>query len=634
MFDIEIERKEQMILKPLFSKHLKTTKMFGFDIETHGSNNEFYMGGLFSEEHGYKAFYNKEEMQDELMKNKIYQGNTYIVATNLGFDFNGTFFNSKYWNDTKLIHSGSQMILASYKNKKSKQKIKFIDTLNFAKLSVANMGKILGLPKLEQPACLGRLPKNEYEKRELEIYNRRDCEVSYYFMKFLQEAFAKLGGNTKLTIASTSMDIFRRKYLRRPIQKEKETIKGENINNIIFESYYGGRTEAFKRGHIKNMKLYDINSLYPSVMRKQYPNPNSVRIEKKNCSIDKIKEFEGVSTLTITTPTDLRYPLLPRRCDKTKKLTFPLGTFKGTFTHIEIRKALEIGYKINKIHKTVWYKKTFYPFRDFVKDMYNLRLKYKEQGNPLELSVKLIMNSLYGKFASKHMNDTQFFNKSLMSDEELVQFENLPKIDDKLKDGRKEIVMHDDDTGMITEKSICKSSFVFPILASYTTAYARLLLYDYLTKYEALYCDTDSIVTDKTIPESNKLGAMKLEYDILEGVIVKPKMYYFKVPVSKSFPTGEVIKLKGVPKVLLDNKTKSKKKLSINDFIFIMEGGIVTYDKFAKLKESVRRGFLPNSVQEVRKSLSLEDTKREWLGVFNRFNLQDSNPLIIDDSIT
>jgi hypothetical protein len=55
----------------------------------------------------------------------------------------------------------------------------------------------------------------------------------------------------------------------------------------------------------------------------------------------------------------------------------------------------------------------------------------------------------------------------------------------------------------------------------------------------------------------------------------------------------------------------------------------ITYQKFMKFKESVRRGFIPNEMQDVTKNLSLEDDKRQWAAAFNPHELQYSKPFAV-----
>ena len=89
----------------------------------------------------------------------------------------------------------------------------------------------------------------------LEKYNIRDSYITYKFAEFLQNNFNKIGGNLKFTIASSSMSLYRKKYLKYWIlQPPKEIIK-QQING-----FYGGRTEAFERGYIEDKNYYDINN--------------------------------------------------------------------------------------------------------------------------------------------------------------------------------------------------------------------------------------------------------------------------------------------------------------------------------------------------------------------------------------
>jgi len=599
-------------LVPLFSKHLKNKRLIGFDIETQGQDNEFYMGGLYSYEDGYKSFYSKRSFIKEFLRRKYYT-NTYMVATNLAFDLVGVFYNEPEWNILDTIMSSGRMISSTIKEKGSNKKLTFMDTFNHAPFSVKMMGDILKLPKLDSPKALGKIPQNENEKIELEVYNKRDCEVSMRFMELLMNGYYQAGGKLKLTVASTSLDIFRRKYLRKILYKEKLTL-GWCPNELIYESYYGGRTEVFQRGKIGRMKLYDINSLYPSVMINEYPHPNYVRYKHQG-DLETIKTYEGVSRIKIYCPY-MKFPFLPSRIGG--KLIFATGHIEGVYTHVEILKALELGYVIKEIKETLYYKKTFYPFKEYVIDMYNKRIELKAKGDPNELVYKLCLNSLYGKFASKELSETVFFNKKFLSDEEI---ESVRKNDNTL--------MSDDDNGMILNKKKCEEAYVIPILSSYTTAFARIKLYDYIVKYNALYCDTDSIVTDKEIPETTQLGGMKLEYDIIEGILVKPKMYYLKI--LKNGVEEDMIKLKGVPKKVLYKNEEIQ--LTKEVFDFILNGNEIEYIKFTKLKEAVRRNLIPNALMNMEKKILLSDNKREWLSEFNHETLGDSKPLFIEESI-
>jgi len=589
------------VLKPLRSKIKKKFNLYGFDVETFGNKNKFYCCSIYSDDFQ-KTYYDKNDFLNDLKTLNRFRECT-IVATNLGFDYHAI-FNKKENKNFNWIMRGSDFINArtyvkdkkfhkyrKEKNKEGKRKIKdrkykieFIDTYNFVKSSVEDLGKMIKLNKLRTPHFIGRRPKNQSERLYMERYNLRDSEISYRFIKYLFNEFRKLNTEPKFTIASTSMNCFRRNYLKDSYyQPDKDHL----IN--MFNGYFGGRTEAFKRGRIEKHNLYDINSLYPFVMQKEYPDPNSMRYRKYG-TIEYIKEFEGVSEVEINID-NIDVPLLPLR---TNKVIFPLGRFKAWYSHVELRKALELGYVIIDIKRQYYFKKTCRPFYDFVNDMYKARQKYKK-GNIMNLTVKLLMNSLYGKFGQKFLDKSEWqpFNHTTAELKKLKTFE--------VKNGY-----------IYMKKDRDPSCFCIPIWAIYTTAYGRLELYDYLNKYDTAYCDTDSIITKEEILSSDQLGGMKLELYIKTGIIVKPKFYRL----------NEKVKIKGIGM-----------KLLLKDFEEILCKKTVKYNKFVKFAESQRRGLVPNEIIEIEKNLSLEDDKRIWIGSFSHETLQYSKPLVIKENM-
>jgi hypothetical protein len=74
----------------------------------------------------------------------------------------------------------------------------------------------------------------------------------------------------KITSASLALTIFRKNYydpIVNPIY-----IPNANVDNFIRSGYYGGHTDVYKpKG--ENLYYYDVNSLYPYVM-KNYPMPS------------------------------------------------------------------------------------------------------------------------------------------------------------------------------------------------------------------------------------------------------------------------------------------------------------------------------------------------------------------------
>jgi len=586
------------ILKPTKQK-LNNKKLFGFDIETYGQKNDFLLASIVGENYE-KLFYTKEEFIKEIRTNTIFK-DSIIYATNLGFDFFGIYFNEGGF---RLCHRGGRLLSAKsffYKKKfqangkvktKSLKSITFIDSMNYAMLSVKEMGENIGMPKLEHPFFLGKMPKNEEEWEIMRKYNIQDSTITLNFMIRLKEGFELLGATMGMTLASTSMSLFKNKYL------DKDYILPSSDNILEhFKSYYGGRTEAFKKGVIRDYYYYDFNSLYPSVMRDNvFPNPSTLRISSLG-DLNLIELYEGCSDVLIECPY-MRYPLLPYRKDN-GRVIFPYGKFRGWYTHIELREALKLGYKIIKIFKTHYFSKVCKPFESFVNDLYELRKKYKKEKSIMQYVIKITMNSLYGKFGQRFLKLDNWIHESLFDEKEFLNTLNIETIGNYVR----------------VTKNTEPSTFCIPIWASYVTAYGRLKLYNEIIQHNPVYVDTDSLLIDHEIKSSDKLGDVKLEKNIVFGFIVRPKFYATRDSNGEEEPH-----IKGLGT-----------KINFQEFENILINPVKRYTKFAKFKEALRRGLVPNEIIDIEKNFSLEDEKREWKGKFNKLKLQDSEPLYIED---
>jgi hypothetical protein len=490
------------------------------------------------------------------------------------------------------------------------QDLKFNDTLNYSQSSVKELGEMLKIQKLTYTQNkIGTVPRFRNELMYLKEYNKRDCVISKTFIEEFQKAINLLGGELKLTIASCGMDLFRRKYIPCTIYKEKFRCK-----EFIFSAYYGGRCEAFKRGKLPNKShnekgdnkyyyYYDFNSLYPSVMINKYPKPSSAsQLKNSNGNINYrvIENYEGVSDVLIYCPY-MKYPILP--VSTRFKLLFPYGLIRGRYTHIELRYAIENGYILKKVYETVYYTKTFYPFKEYVEDLYKKRMEYKKSGNEVMQQVcKLLMNSLYGKFGSKTITDFTY-----------MDLKNINYTDEELYGAQP--INHDRNgiprNAYKEEHKECEQAYVIPIFPAYVTSYGRIKLHKALVQLNAIYCDTDSIITETKIEESKELGELKLEATITTGYIIRPKMYAYKDINKKEYVT----KIKGV------NKANFKKMEDV------LNDKSIEQIRFLKTKEAMRGNRKPNQIITQFKHVSVEDDKRKWKKKFNKNEFQDSQPI-------
>ena len=255
-----------------------------------------------------------------------------------------------------------------------------------------------------------------------------------------------------------------------------------------------GRTNAAKLYHCcqgdEQIRYVDFTSLYPHVNRSKTVPTGHPEIITENFYED-ISNYFGLIKCTVLPLRGLFHPVLPHNGQD--KLMFALcktcadtgnqtpcthsdteRAIQGTWCSVELMKALSM--KVNDI------------FENQGIQLDPAKINY----NPgLRTLAKLMLNSFWGKFAQRsnlvkteQIEDPQVFFDYLTSDEITVLDADL--VSDEILEIRYEygdkFVQPDPNTNVV--------------IAAFTTAYARLQLYDELEMLQerVLYYDTDSII--------------------------------------------------------------------------------------------------------------------------------------------
>lgn len=407
------------------------------------------------------------------------------------------------------------------------RRITTLDTLNYFKSSLANLGKTLGLEKLTMPADFTDREKlSEYCKRDVEILR---LSVEKYFQFIVDNDLGNFGS----TMAKQSLNAYRHRFMSYPIHIH--TIK--NVIDLERESYYGGRTECFYVGTLHKDTYYklDINSMYPYVMR-QFNYPTKHVFHRYLFRQDVHEKHKNTLTFIAKVSVNTNKPCIPYRYNN--RLCFPVGSFTTTLCkpEIELLDKENIHYEIREI---AYYEEAPI-FRDYVDYFYSLRQQFKREGNKqYEYFVKLFMNSLYGKFgqrspewelcAGKQGNESFY--------ERIMDIETGKEYAIKCIDGT------------VFELTGWKEGWdTFVAVSSFVTSYARRLLWEMIHTAgmeNVYYCDTDSLFTNKTGYENldpflseTELGKLKME-DTTENLIIRN---------LKDYVFGEETKIKGIRK--------------------------------------------------------------------------------------
>jgi len=628
-FTNSYDEDEIKVLRPTNQKYYSKDN-YGFDIETYSDKNIFQCGSIYCYRTKEKFFFTDKLEMIDFFKTARFK-NAFIYATNLGFDFLRTFEGEFEIAEFKMLMPNSSLMRAetyiindafSYWNpdKKKKCKLTFIDTGNYGMLPVEEMGKIIGILKMKCPFPYGY----KCTKEELEVmkeYNMQDAIISVSYMEYIIKEFEDFGASVKLTIGSSAVSLYTNEFLKEEFyQTSMETML------LIKESYCGGRTEVFERGTIISKIInHDVNSMYPYGMTQLLPNPNptSERHTTRN-TLEYIKNYEGVSWVQIHCPY-MKYPLLPKR--ENGKLLFPIGDWYGAYTHIELRYALELGYEIRFVNKTIYYTDCNYYLKDYALKMFERKNEYsKTKQTGKKHIAKLFLNALYGKFMEHHPKTSELIHIKNVTEDMCI---NNPDYEQVSKDYFRFTFINND-----------FPIHTIPIWATYITSYARIRLHEYMMKavalgFNPLYVDTDSIFCEGLIEDSDELGMMKNEDTLREAIFVRPK-YYFKDSINAFTQKEKIknIKMKGISKkMVVDDKEVD---ISKENFISILldDTHTVNYRRFTKRKESVRKGYNSGEIRASTKHLDIEDTKRYWKGKkFLLTERQTSEPIILGNSV-
>jgi len=344
------------------------------------------------------------------------------------------------------------------------------------------------------------------------------------------------------------------------------------IVQIAYDTYYGGRFELLKRGTFKKMYNYDINSEYPTIISKLPSLKYGLWIYEKNLKELPKKECFGYFNVKILIPDDNLISTIPIRKGT---IRFPNGIFEKWFTwyDLDLMRNYILEIKESYIYKES--KREYYPFKEAINKLYDLKSKWKKKNKIMYMIYKLTMNALYGCFFEIH--------------------------DNKLINGSKERI-----GGILFH----------PIYASQITAFGRwkILKPVWNIKSKLIGFHTDSILSeiplDKYLDIGTGLGQWTFEASG-KGYIINTGMYQINDKVK-------IIKTRGIPRSYIKDWfkfAKANKELKIKVF---------EIKRMTKLGQSIRQYKnldMVNIMKDNKKSVNINsDKKRHWFYKFDNFN--------------
>jgi hypothetical protein len=626
-------------LTPLKPVKRISANFWTYDCETESLKGmEYRIGAIYCPKSGtageYHLFYSPKEVFDFLFKYKI-SDNTKrkkgayknIFVHNLTFDIRFLLdyaISSERKIEIFHISAGSKDLVVEFKI--NEFRFRFIDSYQLTLVSQEKLEEILlkKSVKYKIDFTKSRPTTPQLIKRvKSDVLGLYLCMKEYFRIKFERNGI-RCNDSGLISLSKLTLKAFRTKWLEKAVynpfvhfcNKTKEyKIKNESVLMDIYESYYGGRTEVIRQGEFENVVCADINSLYPSVFDSQsYP---VGRFWKKTIKNDYqlyrvLRDYEGFLKGEIFEDYSF-LPILPHR-NKEGRTQFGYGEKKGVFTFPEVRHGLHTGQlKIRYPCEVILFKKGKF-FNGFGIDNYSDRKKYQKEKNPLEFTIKIDMNSLYGKLGQKLYQE----GMKIISESDLAKIylgkSSPEKMLGDLKNFKileiQEYVRNNKRFGVIRYRRKSIKPFYLPHISSYVTAYARIELHKAMVKNDRalLYLDTDSIWT-VGIPEiklSDEMGEWKIEKECSEAGILALKCYSYQEKGKEL-----TVRIKGVSKAMI----KEANFKNVHDFMErVTSHEFEEYERYNTLRKSLResKGFLSSSKRK--KRISGKYTKRKIQG--------------------
>lgn len=375
----------------------------------------------------------------------------------------------------------------------SKCIITFNDSLKIIPLKVKEIAKSFGL-SIEKEII-------DYEKYEI-----NDTTLSYIFkdVQIVTQGlrFFKDKGLNKMTIGSNSYN----QYISECNCACSFVTLDKSWCEEYRDAYRGGRSQVnpkYAGKILHNVKRFDINSMYPSIMVNEFlPYGSPIK-----CKTEGKYKFE---LYKIEISFKLKKGHLPSLLKKGCLFDVIGDTYYTETEGIEIIHVSNIdldlirrNYDINYIkYLEIWgFNTSKQLFKDYILKYYDL--KSKSTGG-MRLVYKLLINSLYGKFGSKQQGYTKI---PILNDEKELTYKNSEIEDMK--------------------------QYYLPIAIA-ITSYAHKMLDDAINfdKDNFVYCDTDSVHTLSSVQpnmiDNKELGKFKLEGVEEKSKYVRQKCYVYK----------------------------------------------------------------------------------------------------------
>lgn len=392
-----------------------------------------------------------------------------------------------------------------------KKTFKFLDSLKIVPLKVSEISKAFGIEELKGKIDYNKERPIGYKPDENEIeYLKNDViivskAVEYFYSQKLK----------KITASSNALNDFKKIISIKNF--ERWFVLSLEQDNFIRRSYKGGFTYVnpkFQNNIIENGLVYDVNSLYPAIMyNEKLPYGEPLYFEGKYKPI----QFYELFVQRFICNFKLKENHIPTLQIK-NNIFFCSQEYLTSSNNIDVELVLtsvdmDLFFKHYDVYNVEFidgyaFKASTKVFKSYINKWNEIKVKAQQENNKgLRTIAKLMLNSLYGKFASNPEIKSKYpvYHK----DEDFITYE-------------------------LTDKEFKNPLYV--AIASFVTSYGRKITIESAQKnfHRFLYADTDSIhLKGLEEPTNIKIDKEKLGYWKLEGKFTKAKFLRAKCYIEE-----------------------------------------------------------------------------------------------------
>lgn len=464
----------------------------------------------------------------EWLYNKLRSRRTlYLVSANIWFDLRVSgLLRILLLSDFRCINCFVKGLSQIFIFKSGTKKIVCLNFQNFFRLSVKQIGEIIGREKKE-------IDFKTVSDEDLKSYCQEDvriiCDAFREWEKFIEHHDLGTFGRT---LPSQAFNSYRHRFMKDKIFIHNST----TASHLERKAYYGGRVECFFIGKKEGGRFYylDINSFYPFVMR-NFQYPTKLVFYDDECTVKNLARLLESGCTIAQVNLEVPEPAYPTRFNY--RTVFPTGAFDTCLSTEGLRRELAKG-NIRCVYEVAHYESA-YIFKRYVDYFWSLKRKYQAEGKTgWEFICKMFLNSLYGKFGQQ--------NDEVLWERECDPEEFYREVVFHIPTGETTVITRFAGIEREVKLSAGEAINSFVGICSHVTEYARLLLWEYIKtagRENVYYCDTDSLITNE---EGKERLAKFIKPTTLGYFKILEEANSFTIRGAKDYVFGSRAKTKGI----------------------------------------------------------------------------------------